>query len=182
MSSVFLRESSYSKAIALEIKTIKTLYPFNSVISSSSVETPPYLPECLARPSLRAVPPSPYLPVRLSPASLAHSLLPSLRLSIRSPRLPFVTLAILFFRLSVSVSRTSAFHSTGIPRRSHLCPMLYHYHGISISIRFNRYVIVVQCPHRAVSHAFRMLCVFISNSRHVDISFYYFLMLKIMSF
>lgn len=90
----FLREASYSKAIASEIKTIKALsihlillfHPARSRLrlispnASLALHCPRY-------------PPSPYLPIRLSPTSLAHSLLPSLRLSIRSPRLPFVTLS-----------------------------------------------------------------------------------------
>lgn len=56
---------------------------------------------------------------------------------------------------------------------SHLCPMLYHYHDIAISIRFNR-VIDVQCLHRAISHAMRSsaLCaLFELLSLHLFITF-----------
>lgn len=55
---------------------------------------------------------------------------------------------------------------------------------LHVSIRFNRYVIDVQCPRRAVSHAMRSGFTYSSRTLVALIlsSFYYFLMLKIVSF
>lgn len=55
---------------------------------------------------------------------------------------------------------------------------------LHVSIRFNRYVIDVQYPRRAVSHAMRSGFMYSSRTLVALIlsSFYYFLMLKIVSF
>lgn len=112
--SVFLRRSNYP----LSIKTIRLILLFHPARS-----TPPYLLKYLALHCTRVF----SLPYLSHPFIFARRAFPpaSLRLSIRSQRLPSVTLSdSLFPRLSVSVCHTSAIRFAVRERTGHNVPPL----------------------------------------------------------
>lgn len=133
--------------------------------------------------TVRTIPPSPYLPARLSLARASHIsfcpppfIYPLATLALRNPKRfsfsDYLSLSPVLPRFAARVFRA------GIA----LAPrVISHYRGTSISMGFNRYIIDAPA---GLSRMIRVpaLCVHVSSSRRIDTSFCYFLMLKIMPF